>query len=249
MPNNYTSLAASASLTSTALNNALTELDTAIKLNNYAATTAPTVNDDAGDGYSVGSRWFDITNDLIYFCIDATVGAAIWHRMVKSASPTISGTLTQGTYRLSQVLSKAAIADNVATEIFKITTTDEASNDAGTYICNVTALVEHTFNGAAPYSTIAVKQYKGSFSRAMSSASGGVLTAVENVFSGASAAIVSGTRDIGTITMTVAENSEYDVRVSFQVDLTGSSPSVAYIVCFVELIYYHFLTPPVITGL
>lgn len=48
------------------------------ELNNFAATAAPTVNDDSADGYSVGSAWFDITNDKIYMAIDVTVGAAIW---------------------------------------------------------------------------------------------------------------------------------------------------------------------------
>ncbi len=47
--------------------------------NNYAATAAPTAGDDfATDGYEVGSKWFDITNDRIYFCIDSSTGAAIW---------------------------------------------------------------------------------------------------------------------------------------------------------------------------
>lgn len=49
-----------------------------IKFNNDSATTAPTVNDDADDGYEVGSRWVDITADNIYFCVDPTVGAAVW---------------------------------------------------------------------------------------------------------------------------------------------------------------------------
>jgi hypothetical protein len=51
-------------------------------LDNLTATTAPTVNDDSDAGYSVGSRWFDVTNDKIYLCIDATVGAAVWIEVV-----------------------------------------------------------------------------------------------------------------------------------------------------------------------
>lgn len=49
-----------------------------LPLNNYTATTAPTINDDSGDGYSVGSRWVDVTGNEAYSCVDATVGAAIW---------------------------------------------------------------------------------------------------------------------------------------------------------------------------
>lgn len=45
---------------------------------NLSATAAPTVNDDSGDGYSIGSQWYDSTNDNMYHCLDATLGAAVW---------------------------------------------------------------------------------------------------------------------------------------------------------------------------
>lgn len=48
---------------------------------NYAANAAPTVNDDSGAGYAVGSRWIDVTNDEAYVCVDAAVGAAIWEQV------------------------------------------------------------------------------------------------------------------------------------------------------------------------
>jgi hypothetical protein len=48
------------------------------QLNNLAAAVAPTVNEDSGDGYSVGSRWIDTTADKEYVCLDASVGAAVW---------------------------------------------------------------------------------------------------------------------------------------------------------------------------
>jgi hypothetical protein len=47
----------------------------------YNATVAPTVNDDSADGYSVGSYWYDTTNDRAYVCLDATAGAAVWVRI------------------------------------------------------------------------------------------------------------------------------------------------------------------------
>lgn len=58
--------------------------------NNYTATTAPTVNDDIDDGvgYEVGSVWIDVTNDLIYRCIDSTSGAAIWRRLITAIAET-----------------------------------------------------------------------------------------------------------------------------------------------------------------
>lgn len=45
---------------------------------NFAATVAPTVNDDVGDGFIVGSRWLDTTNDREYVCLNNASGAAIW---------------------------------------------------------------------------------------------------------------------------------------------------------------------------
>jgi len=50
-------------------------------LNNDAATTAPTANEDSGDGYAVGSRWTDVTADVTYICVDATVAAAKWAKI------------------------------------------------------------------------------------------------------------------------------------------------------------------------
>jgi len=53
--------------------------NTAVKrMNNDGAAVAPTVNDDSGDGYSIGSRWLDTTADKEYVCLDATTTAAVW---------------------------------------------------------------------------------------------------------------------------------------------------------------------------
>jgi hypothetical protein len=44
----------------------------------YDATAAPAATDDTTDGYSVGSSWYDVTNDSVYFCVDATEDNAVW---------------------------------------------------------------------------------------------------------------------------------------------------------------------------
>ena len=59
------------------LNSSGTET-TVTKKNNLVATTDPTVNEDANDGYSPGSRWINTTLDKEFVCLDATVGAAVW---------------------------------------------------------------------------------------------------------------------------------------------------------------------------
>lgn len=80
-------------------------------LNNLSATVAPTVNDDADDGYAVGSKWYDTTNDEAYTCLDATVGAAVWVQTTLESSDlgtiatqdaddyySVANLLTQGTH-------------------------------------------------------------------------------------------------------------------------------------------------------
>lgn len=50
----------------------------ATKKSNLSAAAAPTVNDDAGDGYAPGSLWLDLTADNAYLCLDPAAGAAVW---------------------------------------------------------------------------------------------------------------------------------------------------------------------------
>lgn len=42
------------------------------------AALAPTVNEDANAGYSIGSRWYDQTHRVAYICKNPTAGQAIW---------------------------------------------------------------------------------------------------------------------------------------------------------------------------
>jgi hypothetical protein len=54
-------------------------------LNKYDSTSAPTINNDntTPQGYSVGSQWFNTTNNKAYMCLDATIGAAVWKEISK----------------------------------------------------------------------------------------------------------------------------------------------------------------------
>lgn len=47
-------------------------------LNNYTATTDPTVNDDESDGYSFGSIWYNTSAQEAYMCVNPANGAAVW---------------------------------------------------------------------------------------------------------------------------------------------------------------------------
>ena len=46
--------------------------------NNRDATVDPTINDDSGDNYAIGSTWFNKTTGILYVLQDASVGAAVW---------------------------------------------------------------------------------------------------------------------------------------------------------------------------
>ena len=59
----------------------LTVAGTPFRKSNYAAIVAPTVNEDSGDGYAVGSLWVDTVLDDAYICCDATVAAAVWKKI------------------------------------------------------------------------------------------------------------------------------------------------------------------------
>jgi len=47
-------------------------------IENYGAVTDPTVNDDAADGYIRAAIWINVAAGRLFFCTDATIGAAVW---------------------------------------------------------------------------------------------------------------------------------------------------------------------------
>lgn len=60
-----------------------------VKLN---ATTAPGVSNDNTEGYSVGSRWIDITNDKEYVALDVSTGVAVWTETTQSGGGGVTKT-------------------------------------------------------------------------------------------------------------------------------------------------------------
>lgn len=53
--------------------------------NNLAGAAAPTVDDDASDGYEAGSQW--VYAGTQYVCVDAAAGAAVWKATTDSGTP------------------------------------------------------------------------------------------------------------------------------------------------------------------
>lgn len=105
------------------------DTETNIAKANFVATAAPTVNDDTGDGYTIGSWWVNTSSDEAYLCVDATAGAAVWTKIsvdvpseivallagqsVSMASLTLSGGTANGVLYLNG--SKAATSGSALT--------------------------------------------------------------------------------------------------------------------------------------
>jgi hypothetical protein len=49
-------------------------------VDNLIATTDPTANDDTGDGFHIGSMWFNSSTFKLWICADATLTAAVWRQ-------------------------------------------------------------------------------------------------------------------------------------------------------------------------
>lgn len=66
---------------------------------NLAATTNPGVSDDNTAGYSIGSRWINVTLDKIFEAVDVSTGAAVWKDLAQQVEVVITGSqdLTAGT--------------------------------------------------------------------------------------------------------------------------------------------------------
>jgi hypothetical protein len=57
--------------------------------NNFS-TSSPTITDDAGDGYAIGSLWINTTSKRIFICTANTSSAANWHEMVANTGTVLA---------------------------------------------------------------------------------------------------------------------------------------------------------------
>lgn len=147
-----------------------------------------------------------------------------------------------------RMFSKDNIADNVATSIFRISTTDESgSTDGGGYTVLLHALVGHIL--AAGSGADAAKGVTAQFCHVNIGAGTATTSAVLALGTTASAASSASLRDIGTVTITTVATSNYQTDIKFQIDLTGSSVQYAEAIVEVELIWWGYTTPPTMTQL
>lgn len=59
--------------------------------NKFDATSAPTVHDDTDEEYVVGSKWYDVTADKGYVCLDNSDGNAVWIEITSLGTTTFTG--------------------------------------------------------------------------------------------------------------------------------------------------------------
>jgi len=83
------------------INHNMDIIDSIISKSNFNAAVSPTINDDLGDGYVIGSVWINTTDNTIFIATSVTVGAAVWNQiypalplwsMNETPSGTINGT-------------------------------------------------------------------------------------------------------------------------------------------------------------
>jgi hypothetical protein len=196
-------------------------------------TFEPRTKDDPGETGRAVDQQQSIDNENALF-------AALLGPVASLTGPTPPGVIRQ-------FVKKTSIADNVATEVFTITTTDEAaSTDGGVYGVEVDVIAEH-YGGPSGDNAVVAGKYR--FARAMRSAATGQNSAVVEVGETAAAESEGGTtKGIAAVTMTVVETSEFVQSVKFTVDLDGNAVTTARIMGMVQLIYDGFTTPPVITS-
>lgn len=120
--------------------------------NNFAATTNPGVDADDTGGYAVGSWWYNSTNRGLFFCIDASTGAAVWMpvhgpasiRVVAGTSDTILASDNGGIVVYTSGSAIAVTQPNTFVGTFQYTVVW-----AGVGMPTITRSGSDTINGAA----------------------------------------------------------------------------------------------------
>jgi len=124
----------------------------------FDATQAPTVNNDIDEGYEVGSRWVDVTNDKEYVCLDNTDGAAVWTETTGAGggASTFTG-LTDTPSAYTDAGNKLVAVNSGATALEFITDNKVTQTIQDyTIYCNASTGNDTTGDGTSgtPYATI-----------------------------------------------------------------------------------------------
>lgn len=195
-------------------------------ISKFNATTAPTVTDDANDGYTEGSLWVDITNNVFYINLDATPGAAIWQRFqpYNLALSSIAGLTTSSDQMIYTTASNAY-------------STTSLTPFGRTILDDIDAAAVRTTIGLGSMSTQnsnAVSITGGSFTGTLTSNSvnitGGTITNITDLAisdGGTGASTASAARD--NLGLTIGTNVQaYDTELAAIAGLTSSANKLPY---------------------
>lgn len=131
-------------------------------LANLTAVVDPTVNEDSGDGYGVGSVWVNTATNNIFFATDVAVGAAIWRIVTPPSVETFTITsVTVSPYNVlttDRLIESNLAAPGAVTHFLpdlgslssgQVMTFVDGTGDAGTNTITITAFGAQTINGLA----------------------------------------------------------------------------------------------------
>lgn len=194
--------------------------------------------DNAGDNGRAADQNESVANDIEFNARTL----ALYGQLMGPNPPAGTGGMVR------QWVKKTGIVDNTATEIFTITTTDEAgNNDGGVYYMVFEGIIVHV-GGVAGDNAVLGLDWR--FARAMRAAGTGQNSSAVNCDTGYVIAESEGgsTKGIATCVWTITETSEYVMSIKAQPNLDGSAVTTATIVGMVTLYYVGFTTAPVITS-
>lgn len=151
-------------------------------LANLTAVVDPTVNEDSGDGYGVGSVWVNTATNDIFFATDVAVGAAVWRKVQAPTVDTVTITsVTTTTYNVlttdrvveSNLAAPGAVGlflpDLASLSAGQVVSFVDGTGDAGTNTITITAFGAQTINGVATYTITnnygSITLYKSSATR------------------------------------------------------------------------------------
>lgn len=77
----------------------------------FKATRDPGPSDDSSQGWAVGSRWINVSNDRVFTCVDASPGNAIWREGISKPAKGGQGLLALTTTSDGSLASSDSVSD------------------------------------------------------------------------------------------------------------------------------------------
>ena len=191
------------------------------------------------------------SNDTVPFAIGEDNDVNVAFSLTVDEDISVAGQRTYDTNVIKATFHARGLADSVATDVFRIETTNETgSNDGGSYSIVVVATATQN-NEAAEANDGSVRGYSATFSHINVGSGVDSETDVVDIYETDPSANVGGPPDdvISDVNMTVNEISNYIHDLQFTIAQGGNNPTAnsGAVVMEVELIWRGYLTPPTMT--